>query len=540
MYMTYNMYNMSAWKTVFIIGFIFVVMIEAKYKRRPYKSRSCDDVAIIGAGIAGTYAGWRLRKLNKQITVYEYSNRVGGRCYTMKFPDIPDINVELGAMRFTASSHKLLSDTIRELGLPVQKFVLGGGASADTTVHVRGTHLRYKDLGGTSTPYNLLPNEQKPVSQLKWEMFKNYTDVLSTTFPEDDQQFQIKDVDGLQMYKQSINSLYHKFLSSEAQSYIRDTSSFLDLGVSASAEVLTSPPSQEEDEVSTVTTGFGSIPEMLLETFLRASQKHDIRLNHHLKAIKKMRNGNYNLYFEPTITINGRTSIIKIKPLMKKCAKKVILAVNRLSLESLNWKGLHQPHIREYITKAVKDVSAGKFFLAYNSPWWRRSPVYSNYAISDTPLKQTYDFGTSKATPTKSLLLPMYNDGNIPYWNELIEREHGNINNSDAVFSVGKEIVKVTNKYLSAIYRLPLTDIPPPINGIISYWHNYPYGGAWQLWMPGYIWPEVERQMTKPSKKDDVFVAVNAFSSRSLSYDSNSALQVVELVMPYFGLKSKG
>lgn len=33
-------------------------------------------------------------------------------------------------------------------------------------------------------------------------MFKNYTDVLTTTFPEDDQQFQIKDVDGLQMYKQ--------------------------------------------------------------------------------------------------------------------------------------------------------------------------------------------------------------------------------------------------------------------------------------------------------------------------------------------------
>ncbi|VDI77402.1 Hypothetical predicted protein [Mytilus galloprovincialis] len=130
---------MSAWKSVGIIFIIFVVAIEARYhKRRRYSSRSCDDVAIIGAGIAGTYAGWRLRNLNKQITVYEYSNRVGGRCYTMKFPDIPDINIELGAMRFFATPHKLLYDTIRELGLPVQKFVLGSGASADTTVHVRG------------------------------------------------------------------------------------------------------------------------------------------------------------------------------------------------------------------------------------------------------------------------------------------------------------------------------------------------------------------------------------------------------------------
>ncbi|VDI77400.1 Hypothetical predicted protein [Mytilus galloprovincialis] len=303
----------------------------------------------------------------------------------------------------------------------------------------------------------------------------------------------------------SINSLYHKFLSSEAQNYIRDTAVFISSDLSASAKVITSPPSHAENEVLTVTPGFSSIPTKLLEEFLRR--------------------------------VEGEFKMRKNKPLIKKCAKKIILAVNRLSLERLNWKGLHQPHIREYITKAVKDVSAGKLFLAYNFPWWRNSPVNSQYAISDTPLKQTYDFGTSKANPTKSILLPMYTDVDMSYWNELIQREHGNINNRDVVFSVGKEIVKVTNKYLSAIYRLPLSDIPPPINGIIGYWQNYPYGGAWQLWMPGYIWPEVEKQMTKPSKNDDVCVAVNAFSSRS-SF-SNSALQVVELVMPYFGLKCR-
>ncbi|CAG2223696.1 IL4I1 [Mytilus edulis] len=327
--------------------------------------KSCDDVAIIGAGIAGTYAGWRLRNLNKQITVYEYSNRVGGRCYTVKFPDIPDINVELGAMGFTATSHKLRYDTMRELGLSVQKFVLGVAASEDTTVHVRGVHLRYKDLWGTSTLTNYFRMNENQ------EMFKNYTDVLTTTVPEDAKRFQIKDVDGLQMYKQS----------SEAQNYIKDTASFLNKGVSASAKVITSPPSHEENEVLTVTTGFSSIPEKLLEEFLRASRRHNIKLNHHLKANKKMRNGYYNLYFERTITRNGRTSIIKNKPLIKKCAKKIILAVNRLSLERLNWKGLHQPNIREYITKAVKDVSAGKLFLVYNFPWWRNSPVYSKYAI---------------------------------------------------------------------------------------------------------------------------------------------------------------
>ena len=61
---------------------------------------SCDDVAIIGAGIAGTYAAWKLRYQNMSITVYEYSNRTGGRLHTVHLPEAPDINVELGGMRF--------------------------------------------------------------------------------------------------------------------------------------------------------------------------------------------------------------------------------------------------------------------------------------------------------------------------------------------------------------------------------------------------------------------------------------------------------
>ena len=61
---------------------------------------ACDDIAIIGAGIAGSYAAWRLRNQDKKITVYEYSNRIGGRCHTVKFPGIQDVHIEMGPMRF--------------------------------------------------------------------------------------------------------------------------------------------------------------------------------------------------------------------------------------------------------------------------------------------------------------------------------------------------------------------------------------------------------------------------------------------------------
>ncbi|VDI40136.1 Hypothetical predicted protein [Mytilus galloprovincialis] len=526
-------------KIASVMAVLFVVRIEA-YRR---SSKRCDDVAIIGAGIAGTYSGWRLRHLNQKITIYEYSDRVGGRCYTLRFPETPDINVEMAAARFVPKKHKLLYATLRELGLQTEKFIVGKGPSKDTTVYVRGEHLRHQDLGGDKTPYKLHPNERKPVKQLQWEMYKNYTDVLTTNVPEDVKHYYIKDVDGIEMYKQSVMSMYNKFLTPEAQKYIAETSGFdtLEFDISAAVEVMTSPPSNEKEEVLTVSKGFQSIPTTFLERFLSENKRHNIKLNHHLKAIRKSKSGIYNLYFEPTITRNGRTRIITNRPCIRKCAKKVILAVNRLSLERLQWQGLYQPHIREYITKAVKDASAGKYYLSYNSPWWRNSPFYADYVISDTPLKQTYDFGTSKTNPLNSLLQPMYTDVgiHISYWKELVERENGDVTDGDIAFPMGKEMVHITNKYLSHICKLPLNAIPQPISGVISLWDNYPYGGAWQEWMPGYIWTDVEQQMTKPSKEDDVFVVSNAFNSRSFSYWTDGALQAVELAMPYFGLKSK-
>ncbi|CAC5422906.1 unnamed protein product [Mytilus coruscus] len=465
----------------------------------------CDDIAIIGAGIAGTYAAWRLRQQNKRISIYEYSNRVGGRMYTVQFPEIPGINVELGGMRYLRRSHALLHETIQQLGLRIKRFDLGSGPSPDTTVNVRGVHLRFDELGGNKTPYRLLPNERKPVNQL-----------LCT------------------------QSYYHKYLSAEAQHYIRDTGGFDSLHgeIVASFAVRTSPPSNSSNDVLTVATGFASIPIKLLQRFLRASIRHSIKLNHDLKGIRKRGDGYYNLFFEPTITRSSTTWTPRPATLKMKCAKQVILATNRFSLEKLDWKGLYQPRIREYLTKSVKDIPAAKLYFSYDYPWWRRSPVYSDYIISDTPLRQTYDFGTSKLNPPKSVLQAMYMDNNAPYWEELFDR--GNVNEPNGHFVLmGKEFVQVTHKYLADIYKLPVRNIPPPTKAAAYLWKNYPYGGAWQIWMPGYIWPTVEREMTKPSVNDEVYVVSNAFNARSFSFWSNAALQSVELAMPYFGLKPK-
>jgi hypothetical protein len=83
-----------------------------------------------------------------------------------------------------------------------------------------------------------------------------------------------------------------------------------------------------------------------------------------------------------------------------------------VALEKLEWSGLKQPHIWDLITKSVRDAHSVKFFLAYDRPWWRSSHNYDEYAVSDTPLHRTYDFGTIHGSNV-SVLNAVYTDNDV-------------------------------------------------------------------------------------------------------------------------------
>ena len=53
----------------------------------------CDDIAFVGVVVGGSYAAWKLRNTQQVVTVYEYSDRVGGRLHTTPIKGVPYINV---------------------------------------------------------------------------------------------------------------------------------------------------------------------------------------------------------------------------------------------------------------------------------------------------------------------------------------------------------------------------------------------------------------------------------------------------------------
>jgi protoporphyrinogen oxidase len=82
------------------------------------------DVAIVGCGVSGVYAGWRLLKSpsvaepvkrfaeqrpsgSLRVGLFEYSNRIGGRLLSSQLPGDSNLSFEFGGMRFLNSHSRV-------------------------------------------------------------------------------------------------------------------------------------------------------------------------------------------------------------------------------------------------------------------------------------------------------------------------------------------------------------------------------------------------------------------------------------------------
>lgn len=96
----------------------------------PMRAGKHEDVVIVGAGIAGLTAAWRLRQQGIGVRVFEAQERVGGRMLSLRnyFPDGQVI--ELGG-ELIDTDHVRIRALANELGLPLDD-LLEGDSDLDT------------------------------------------------------------------------------------------------------------------------------------------------------------------------------------------------------------------------------------------------------------------------------------------------------------------------------------------------------------------------------------------------------------------------
>jgi hypothetical protein len=142
---------------------------------QPEQTPSRCDVLIVGGGIAGLYAAYRLRQiwesadqrardelaanLNLKATdvldvviLEEHPLELGGRVRSVKLP-FPKgaVTAEVGPMRFT-TRQKLLRRLLHDLEITTIPF---RGEGFDKSYFLRGEHFRDDDVKGGKAPYNL-------------------------------------------------------------------------------------------------------------------------------------------------------------------------------------------------------------------------------------------------------------------------------------------------------------------------------------------------------------------------------------------------
>lgn len=103
------------------------------------------DVAIVGAGIAGLTAAWRLRQAGIRVQVFEANTRIGGRMYSLRdhFPDRQV--VELGG-ELIDTSHVRIRALADELGLTLDDLLADAPTLAAEVWHFNGQRYDEHDV----------------------------------------------------------------------------------------------------------------------------------------------------------------------------------------------------------------------------------------------------------------------------------------------------------------------------------------------------------------------------------------------------------
>ena len=110
-------------------------------------------IGIVGAGLAGLTAGYRLQKTGYSPTIYEASTRLGGRCYTARDVFADGQIAEHGG-EFIDTGHKAIRALAAELGLTLDDVLAATPAKTEPRYLIGGKPYSLADATRDMRPFH--------------------------------------------------------------------------------------------------------------------------------------------------------------------------------------------------------------------------------------------------------------------------------------------------------------------------------------------------------------------------------------------------
>ncbi len=549
------------------------------------------EVAIVGAGVSGLYAAYRLMTgegdtlPGNQVQIFDMSNRIAGR---LESATLPGMNVvgELGGMRYLTSQQivttlieQIFKDEMTNVDFPM-------GSTTDLLMYLRKQRVKQdawqvEQAQGKKLSTNYLLNEDdlgfnsdQLFNKVIYDVlmadpwFKNnpafkgkatqgpteydYTFTLTSrdwdvVKPQLTYCFEGSPYNGRKVNDIGFWNLLKDQVSQEGYSFLANAGGYYSNTINWNAAeafpYMVGDFSGGDIKYRTIEEGYDSIAYALANAYMQydgACIWSENKLMTFSKDHPRQGDYKYQLTFL-NMQSNRQWNVY---------TNRIILAMPRRSLELLDQYNFffnidERTELNNNIRSVIMEPSF-KILMGFEYPWWKALNINSGHSITDLPLRQCYYFGTDPAND-HSLLLGSYGDMETEtFWKALSDdkvlfevraTKSASIEELRELNDVQATQMMV-NEVMSQLRELhgPDVVIPDPYVTWFKDWTDDPFGAGYHAWKAGFSVKDVMEYMRKPLADENIHICGEAYSDQQ-GWVEGAFCVAEKMLQSYFGLK---
>ncbi len=461
------------------------------------------DVAIVGGGVSGVYAAWRLRQEQPHLRVrlFEASDRIGGRLHSVAFPQAPHLVAEVGGMRYL-EEHAHVFNLVKHLDLPSRGYPIDRDANR---VMLRGRNFSQKDVhaGTARFPYKVPDKDQTPQADYFDRALAQILPGIGKMKPADWDKIRAGyRYRGKPLRNWKNRDLLLTGMTKEELALAEDGSGYNDWieGETGLDEMDYAFVHDDESKpFFTIAGGYQRLPLTLAEQARKLGVAIDMQTR-----IASITAAPVGWHLAARDAHDRQTDFT---------AAKIIFALPRRGIERIEDFPDAKANARfAALIRSVTPIPACKALLLYQRPWWRDHGIVEGRNITDMPARQFYCLGSettrlpSEDSNGYGVLMAYCDTSNVAIWQKLVPKpDSSGFTALDGDSPLAREV------HREAAMVLGKTDLRP-IAARFQDWTAEPYGGGWHYYALGHDGVADSAAMLQPMPDRALYVVGEAYS----------------------------